>query len=85
MSTNDLIIDIVSAKSLGDYRLEIIFSDGAVRIVDFGSFLRRSHHPAIRKYLNIDLFHQFTVEGGDLMWGDYDLCFPLGDLYDGKI
>ena len=30
-------------------------------------------------------FQGFRVEHGDLVWGDYDLCFPVADLYRGKI
>lgn len=85
MNTEELVIDIVNAKPVGDYRLELSFSDGTARIVDFSSFLGRSSHPDIRKYLNKELFSRFTIENGDLMWGDYDLCFPIADLYDGTI
>lgn len=85
MSTEDLIIDIVNVKHAGDYRLEISFSDGIRRIIDLESFLRRSSHPDIRKYLDQELFRRFTIENGDLMWGDYELCFPIADLYDGTI
>lgn len=85
MNTEELVIDIASAKYVGDYRLELSFSDGITRVVDFGSFLNRSVHPEIRKYLNKELFCRFTIENGDLMWGDYDLCFPVADLYDGTI
>lgn len=85
MNTEDLVIDIASAKPAGDYRLEISFSDGTKRVIDFGPFLNRSAHPDIRKYLDQELFRRFTIENGDLMWGDYELCFPIADLYDGTI
>ncbi|MGZ8218094.1 DUF2442 domain-containing protein [Methylomagnum sp.] len=85
MNAEELVIDIENAKYVGDYRLELSFSDGITRVVDFSSFLGRSSHPDIRKYLNKELFSQFTIENGDLMWGDYDLCFPIADLYDGTI
>ena len=39
----------------------------------------------IKKYLNPDEFKKFTIEYGDLTWNDYDLCFPIADLYEGKI
>ena len=25
------------------------------------------------------------IDYGDLVWGDYEMCFPLADLYDGGI
>jgi len=85
MLTEDVAIDLVSAKSLGSYRLELVFSDRIKRVIDFGSFLRKSNHPDIKKYLDPQLFESFTIEGGDLVWNDYELCFPFCDLYEGKI
>ena len=85
MLADGLILDILEAKSLGDYRIQLDFSDGQIRIIDFGPFLERAVHPDIRKYLDTKLFEQFTIDGGDLVWNDYELCFPLGDLYEGAI
>ena len=85
MITEESIIDIVDAKIIGDHCLEISFSDGMMQKVDFGPFLAHSLHPEIRKYLDPRHFSGFTIESGDLIWGDYDLCFPIADLYDGKI
>lgn len=79
------ILKIINIKQTDNYCLEILFSDNTRKIVDFGSFLKRSNHPDIRKYLNKELFSRFTIENGDLMWGGYDLCFPIADLYDGTI
>ncbi|WP_404357410.1 hypothetical protein [Methylotuvimicrobium sp. KM1] len=32
-----------------------------------------------------DLFADFRVEYGELIWGDYELCFPVIDLYRNTI
>ena len=85
MLTEELVIDIVEAKSVGDFQLALQFSDGVKRVIDFGPFLKKASHPDIRKYLDPQLFAGFVIEGGDLVWNDYELCFPLGDLYEGKI
>jgi hypothetical protein len=53
--------------------------------VNFGSFLKNSEHPSIRAYLDLKRFKNFTVEDGDLHWNDFDLVFPMADLYEGKI
>ena len=53
--------------------------------IDFGRFLNNSLNPLIRKYLDKNMFKQFTIEHGDLFWNEYDLCFPIAELYDGKI
>lgn len=81
----DLVLDIVEARWLGGYRIALAFSDGLKRTIDFGPFLNKSGHPDIRKYLDPQQFKKFTIESGDLVWNDYELCFPLGDLYGGVI
>lgn len=79
------IIKVVSASHVGEYRIEIKFDDGSIQIVDSGPFLQRAIHPDIRAYLDRDRFQSFRVEYGDLLWGDYDLCFPVIDLYTNRI
>lgn len=79
------IIDIEEAKYLEEYKIHLAFSDGSEQTVDFESFLNNSHNPMIRKYLDINAFKNFTVAYGDLFWNDYDLCFPIADLYQGKV
>ena len=81
----DYPVEVVSAEYSGGYRLALGFSDGHAQEVDFEPFLRRSLHPDINKYLNLDLFKQFRIVDGQLDWNDYDLCFPLSDLYEGTI
>jgi hypothetical protein len=85
MSLEDSVIFIEKAEHVGDYRLRLHFNDGTMRVIDFGPFLRQSGNPYIRVYLEPDRFLQFTVKQGDLMWGDYDLCFPVADLYEGRL
>jgi hypothetical protein len=78
-------IDVVDATYLDDYRLLITFNDDNSRIVDFGDFLRVSSHPDIKKFLDIKNFKNFHIEYGDLMWGDFEMIFPIIELYRGKI
>jgi hypothetical protein len=78
-------LNIARAKSLGDYRLAIDFDDGTKQLVDFKPFLVSAHHPEIRDFLDIAKFSDFRVEYGDLVWGDYALCFPIIDLYNNRI
>ena len=79
------VLKIESAKHIGGRRLLITFSDGKEQTVDFGHFLENSRHPEIRKFLNPKNFKNFTIESGDLMWGDFDLIFPIMDLYENKL
>ena len=79
------IINIIQANYLGGYNIELKFGDGTRQNVNFEPFLKKSMHPEIRSYLNLEKFKQFRVEYGDLIWGDYELCFPVKDLYANQI
>ena len=79
------IINIVTAALAGEYQLRLAFDDGAVQIVDFKPFLQRSLQPGIKAYLDPKRFAAFRLEHGELIWGDYDLCFPIMDLYTNQI
>jgi len=78
-------IEVVAANYIGEHIIKITFSDGIEKSVDFKSFLVKSLHPSISKYLNEVLFSQFTINNGNLNWNDYDLIFPIHDLYEGEI
>lgn len=79
------VIDIEHAEYVDGYKIYLVFSDGQERIIDFEPFLAKSLNPLIRKYLDLDEFKNFTVSYGDLVWNDYDLCFPIVDLYEDRI
>jgi hypothetical protein len=79
------IIKIETAKHLGGHRLLLTFSDGKEQAVDFSLFLEQARHTEIRKFLNPKKFKSFSVENGELMWGDFDLIFPIMDLYENKL
>ena len=79
------VLNIVRAESTGGCRLSLVFDDGATQTIDFEPFLLAASHPAIRAYLDPKHFASYRIEHGDLVWGDYDLCFPVGDLYLNQI
>ncbi|MEI8163936.1 MAG: DUF2442 domain-containing protein [Betaproteobacteria bacterium] len=78
-------INVVSATQTKSYRILMRFDDHAEQEVDFEPFLSHSLHPDIRAYLDPVRFASFRVEYGELVWGDYDLCFPVIDLYRNQI
>ena len=41
--------------------------------------------PCIRAYLEPARFSGFRLAYGELVWGDYELCFPVMDLYRNTI
>ncbi len=79
------VINVVAAEIVGDLQLRIRFDDGTEQTVDFRSFLTASLHPDIRAWASRERFSQFRVENGELLWGDYELCFPVMDLYRNRI
>lgn len=79
------LIEIKTANYIGDFAIRLLFSDGTKRLVDFKPFLESSLHPSIRKYLDENNFKQFEIVDGNLNWNNYDLIFPLEDLYKGEI
>ncbi len=78
-------INITKVEQVGDFALHLSFDDGTVQTVDFKPFLTLSRHPDIRAYLDPANFAAFRIEYGELVWGDYDLCFPVADLYQNRL
>ena len=79
------ILTIDEAKYLNDYKIYLRFNDGKENTIDFKPFIFSSSHPDIKKYQNKDLFKKFLLEHGDLEWNDYELAFPIYDLYQDQI
>ena len=77
--------DVVRAEPAEGYRLKLTFSDGHVSDLDFGSFLRGSMNPETRQFLDEKRFKSFSLVDGNLVWGDYEMCFSIEDLYTGEI
>ncbi|MCK5032562.1 MAG: DUF2442 domain-containing protein [Calditrichia bacterium] len=84
-TTSNSIFEIKDANYLGDFALRVKFSDGTEKLIDFKPFLSKSQHPSIKKYLNEVNFKSFKIVEGNLNWNDYDLIFPISDLYRGYI
>ena len=78
-------INITSVEKIAQYKLRLVFDDDTVQEVDFKDFLTQSHHPDIRAYLEECKFDAYHLEFGELVWGDFDLCFPIIDLYQNRI
>jgi hypothetical protein len=76
---------IQSARFIGDYAIRIKFNDDTEKLVDFKPFLTKSLHPTIKKYLDEQLFSGFKLIHGNLNWNDYEMIFPIIDLYNGRI
>lgn len=85
MAAKTEITEIISAEYLKDFKIKLMFNDGKTKTIDFGNFLNSSLNPMIKKYLKKSNFQNFKVKYGDLVWGDYEICFPVWDLHEGNI
>jgi hypothetical protein len=80
-----MVISIIKAEYIEGYKIRFFFSDGTERLIDFFNFLHAARNPMTRKYLDLKLFANFSIEYGDIIWNDYEMCFPIWDIYEGKI
>jgi len=78
-------LEIVHAEYEDSYRIAMEFSDGHRIVVDFESFLSGDLNTETRQFLDIERFKTFRLDWGNLVWGDYEMCFPIEDLYTGEL
>jgi hypothetical protein len=79
-------ISVASAIYIDNYKLEVTFNDDKKKVVDFGTFLNTHSHPQYNKYKKPENFKKFKIENGNIAWGkDWDMIFPVSDLYKGVI
>lgn len=79
------LITIKKVDYLGNYVLGLTFSDSSYKEISFKDFLFEAKNPMTTKYQDENLFASYSLDYGDLNWNNYELCFPISDLYDGKI
>lgn len=80
-----MVISILKADYQGEYKIRFSFSDQTVKVIDFFTFLNKSKNPMTKKYLNKNLFQNYSIQYGDIIWNDYEMCFPIWDLHEGNI
>jgi len=80
-----MVISIINAEYIAEYKIKISFSDGIERLIDFADFLKNAKNPMTKKYLDKKIFKKFSIEYGDIIWNDYEMCFPIWDLHEGII
>ena len=80
-----MVIEINKADYLENYKIKLEFSDGKIRTIDFANFLKSAKSPMTKKFLDVTEFKNFKIEYGDIVWNDYEMCFPIWDLHEGNI
>jgi hypothetical protein len=55
--------------------------------IDFHGFLTApGQNPMATQFLDITRFRDFAIDGhADIVWGDWEMCFPFASLYAGDI
>jgi hypothetical protein len=78
---------VKSAKYLGDYRIAFRFTDGHSTEIDFHAFLTaQGQNPMATQFLDVTRFKDFSIEQRvDIVWGDWEMCFPFAALYAGDL
>lgn len=65
---------VCSVKILKDYTLEVGFTDGLVKIVDLGDFIKSATNEMTHRYVRKNLFKRVQVKNGYLTWdGNMDI------------
>lgn len=77
---------ITDARPVGNLTVEMRFNDNTIQRVNIGEFIHRHPHPQYDKYLDEQEFEKFTIDDGNIVWGeDWDLIFPIEQLHSGTI
>ena len=78
-------LQVKKAEYVSGYKIQLTFNDGKIQMVDFGPFLKKARNPDTTDYRDLKKFKTFKILEGDLVWGDYQMIFPIMDLYRGEI
>ena len=78
-------LEVTQAEYVSGYKVRVTFNDGTAQEVDFDPFLRKARNPDLTQYRQLRKFKHFRLHYGDLMWGDYEMIFPITDLHAGVI
>jgi len=79
-------ISVIGANYINGLKLEIEFDNNKKKVVDFSHFFKTHSHPQFNKYAKPEFFKKFKIENGNVVWGkDWDMIFPVIDLYKGKV
>ena len=80
-----MVISIIRADYIGEYTIKFVFSDKIEKSIDFSDFLNNAKNNMTKKYLDKNLFKDYTIKYGDISWNEYEMCFPIWDLHEGNI
>ena len=73
---------IVAFKIIGEFKLEITFSNGIKKVVDLSSFVASSQNPMTTQFKDQQLFQQVQLNHGHLTWLDGEMDLSADSLYN---
>jgi hypothetical protein len=85
IATSTKTLKITKARYLCGYKVELAFNDKTARTINFEPFLRGSTNPEITQFRKANRFRKFRIVHGNLMWGDFEMLFPIADLHRGAV
>ncbi len=75
-------MEVTSAKYIEDYKVEVTFSTGRTKLIDFKNRFKKY---APRRWMDINKFTSFKIEEGNIVWGkNWDVIFSIGNLARGR-
>ncbi len=65
-----MLVDVIAATYVEDYKIELAFDNGASGVVDFSAYLSRGG--VFERFHDIEFFKNFRVDSelGVITWGD---------------
>ena len=72
---------IIAVKYISDYKLEVRFSNGQIRIADFEHFILSSLQPMTNQFKDIQRFKGVEIENGHLTWEDGQMDISAQSIY----
>ena len=73
-------LHVTEAKYKCEYSLDVTFSDGVTKTVDFSGYINNHTKGYYAKYKKLPNFKKFKIDQGNVVWGkDWDLIFPVED------
>ena len=73
---------ILNVKYLEDYKLEVLFSNGEIKIADFKIFLQKSMNKSINKFLDKNKFKKVEIDNGFLTWNNGEMEISSLSIYN---
>jgi hypothetical protein len=74
-------MDITKAKYISAYKIEFTFENNSKKVVDFKVFLMNERNPMTTEFRDVNLFRKFKIEGGDILWKNFQMCFSGEAMY----